>query len=63
MAKGSDDVRRSSNFAWHICNVDGFLNGPNWQEMHNIQLLYNKAIVDLCFGRHAVLLIFMSTST
>ena len=24
--------------------------------MHNIHLLYNKTIVDLCFGRHGVLL-------
>ena len=46
----------SSNFASSIRNVNGF-NGPNWQEMHNIHLsLYNKIIVDLCFGRHGVLL-------
>ena len=24
--------------------------------MHNIHLLYNKTIVDLCFGRHGMLL-------
>ena len=24
--------------------------------MHNIHLLYNQTIVDLCFGRHGVLL-------
>ena len=24
--------------------------------MHNIHLLYNKTIIDLCFGRHGVLL-------
>ena len=24
--------------------------------MHNIHLFYNKTIVDLCFGRHGVLL-------
>ena len=27
-----------------------------WQEMHHIHLLYNKTIVDLCFGRHGMLL-------
>ena len=26
------------------------------QEMHTIHLFYNKTIVDLCFGRHGVLL-------
>ena len=30
--------------------------GLKWQEMHNIHLLYNKTITDLCFGRHGVLL-------
>ena len=49
------DVRTSSNFAWSIRNVNGF-NGPKWQEMHNIHLLYNKTNVDLCFGRHRELL-------
>ena len=24
--------------------------------MHNIHLLYNKTVVDFCFGRHGVLL-------
>ena len=27
-----------------------------WQEMHYIHVLYNKTIVDLCFGRLGVLL-------
>ena len=32
-------------------------NSPEWQEMHNIELLYNKTIiVDLCFVRYEVLL-------
>ena len=26
------------------------------QEMHNVHLFHKKAIVDLCFGRHGVLL-------
>ena len=46
---------KSSNFPWSILNITGF-NGPKWQEMHNIHLFYNKTIVDLCFGRHGVLL-------
>ena len=25
--------------------------------MHNIHLFYNKTIVDLCFGRHGVLVV------
>ena len=57
-------IRTSSNFAWFIPNVNGF-NGPKWQEMHNIHLLHNKAIVDLCLGRHGVLLnnkLFILTS-
>ena len=41
------DARRSSNFARYIHNVND-LNGPKWQEMHNIHLLYYKTIVDLC---------------
>ena len=49
------DVRTSSNFARSIRNVNGF-NGPKWQEIHNIHLLYNKTIVDSCFSRHGVLL-------
>ena len=36
-------------------NVNGF-NCLKWQEMHKIHLLYDKTIVDLCFGRHGVLL-------
>ena len=32
-------------------NVVGF-NGLKWKEMHNINLVYNKTIVDLCLGRH-----------
>ena len=36
-------------------NANG-CNGPKWQEMHRLRLLYNKTIVDLCFGRHGVLL-------
>ena len=43
------------NFAWSIRNVHGF-NGPKWQEIYNIHLLYNKTIVDSCFCRHGVLL-------
>ena len=41
----------------HPCygNVIGF-NGIKWQEIHIIHLFYNKTIVDLCFGRHGVLL-------
>ena len=35
--------------------VNGF-NDLNWQGIHNISLLYNKTIVDLCFGRHEVFL-------
>ena len=31
-------------------------NGLKSQEMHNIYLLYNKTIVDLCVCRHGVLL-------
>ena len=38
-----------------LSNVIGF-NGIKWQEMHGIHLLNNKTIIDLCFGRHAVLL-------
>ena len=49
-----NDVRKSSNFAETICNGIGF-NGPKWQEMHNIHVLYNKTIVDLCFSTHGVL--------
>ena len=49
------DVRTSSNFAESIRNFSGF-NGIKWQEMHKIHLFYNKTIVDLCFGRHGVLL-------
>ena len=33
-----------------------FLNGPKWQEMHNMHSIYNTTIVDLCFDRHGVLL-------
>ena len=54
MAYGSD-ARTMSNFAWSIRNVNGF-NYLKWQEMHNIHLLYYKTIVDVCFGRHGVLL-------
>ena len=49
------DIRTSSNFAGSIRKVNG-LNDPKWQEMHSIHLLYNKTIVDICFGRHGVLL-------
>ena len=49
------DVRTSSNFKFSIRNINGF-NGLKWQEMHNIHLLYNITIVDLCFGRYGVLL-------
>ena len=31
-------------------------NVPKLQELLDIYLLYNKTIVDLCFGRHGVLL-------
>ena len=49
------DVRTSSNFEFSIRNINGF-NGLKRQEMHNIHLSYNETIVDLCFGRHGVLL-------
>ena len=49
------DIRTSSNFAWSIRNVKCF-NSLNLQEMHNIHLLNKKTIVDLCLGRHEVLL-------
>ena len=47
------DVRKSSNFAWSIRNVNGF-NGRKWQEMHIIHLFHNKTIVDLCLSIHRV---------
>ena len=50
-----NDVRTASNFSSSIRNVNGF-NGLKWQEMHNIHLLYNKTIVDLCLFRHGALL-------
>ena len=42
-----------------ICDdpsITSTFNGLKWQEMHKINLLYNKTIVDLCFGRHGVLM-------
>ena len=38
-----------------VPTVNG-LNGPKCQETHDINLLYYKTIVNLCFGRHGVLL-------
>ena len=40
----------------HAPSITLRFNGPKWQEMHNIHLLYNKSIVYLCFGRHGLLL-------
>ena len=46
-------VKTSSYFASITPMVSG---GPKWQEIHNIHLLYNKTIVEICFGGHGVLL-------
>ena len=40
----------------HDPSVMSMFNGLKGQEMHSLHLLYNKTIVDLCFGRHGVLL-------
>ena len=40
----------------HYPSVTSTFKWSKWQEMHKINLLYNKTIVDLCFGRHGVLL-------
>ena len=40
------EVRMSINFAGSIRRVNG-LNGPKKQEVYNINVLYNKIIVDL----------------
>ena len=50
-----NDEGSRSHTRFAECNVNCF-NGPKWQEMHNIHLLYNTTIIDLCFGRHGVLM-------
>ena len=47
MTHGLSDVTAQGNIAW--------LTGK-CQYMHNMHLVYNKTIVDICFGKHGVLL-------
>ena len=53
---GLREVTSERQVISHDPSVFSTFYGQKWQEMHNIHLLYNKTIVDLCFGRHGVLL-------
>ena len=57
MLNGLREVTSDRQVILHDPSVTSMFNGLKWQEKHNRHLFYNKTIiVELCFGRHGVLL-------